>query len=41
MQLKEAAKEVKLHGIKCYNIASRGVKNVTYSKELNQLGVLR
>lgn len=41
MQLKEAAKEVKLHGIKCYNISSRGIKHLAYSKELKKLGVVR
>lgn len=41
MQLKEAARDVKLHGIKCYNISSRGIKHLAYSKELKKLGVLR
>ena len=41
MQLKEAVKDVKLHNIKCYNIASRGIKNLAFSKELNKLGVVR
>lgn len=41
MQLKETFKNVKLHGVKCYNIASRGIKNMSYSKELKKLGVVR
>lgn len=41
MQLKEAVKNVKLHGIKCYNIAARGIKHLSYSKELRKLGVVR
>jgi lipid A disaccharide synthetase len=41
MQLKEAVKDVKLHGIKCYNIAARGIKHLAYSKELSKLGVVR
>jgi hypothetical protein len=41
MQLKEAVKDVKLHGIKCYNIAARGIKHLSYSKELRKLGVVR
>lgn len=41
MQLKRDMKEVKLHGIKCYNIQARGVKHLAYCEELKKLAVLR
>ncbi|KAG5680448.1 hypothetical protein PVAND_009956 [Polypedilum vanderplanki] len=34
-------REIKLHGIKCYNILARGIKHLAYSKELSKLAVLR
>lgn len=41
MKLKETMKDVKLHGIKCYNIVARGIKHLAHCKELNKLGVVR
>jgi hypothetical protein len=41
MQLKEAVKDVKLHGIKCYSITARGIKCISHCDELKKLGVVR
>ncbi|XP_070492064.1 U3 small nucleolar RNA-associated protein 4 homolog [Chironomus tepperi] len=41
MHLKEMSNEVKLHGIKCYNIQARGIKHFSYCHELKKLAVLR
>lgn len=41
MKLKGVPRDVKLHGIKCYNIAARGIKHLAYCKELKKLGVVR
>lgn len=42
MKANQVEKDVKLHGIKFYNIVARGIKYLAYNKESGErLGVVR
>lgn len=42
MKTNQVEKDVKLHGIKFYNIVARGIKYLAYNKESGErLGVVR
>ena len=42
MKANQVEKDVKLHGIKFYNIVARGIKYLAHNKESNErLGVVR